>query len=46
LVDACAAWFAPIEGAYRSAGAIAGRPPVPDGADAQTRLLAMFGRQA
>jgi uncharacterized protein (TIGR03086 family) len=46
LVDACAAWFAPIEGAYRSAGAIAARPPVPDGADAQTRLLAMFGRRA
>ncbi len=46
LVDACAAWFAPVEEAYRGAGAIAGRPPVPDGADAQTRLLAMFGRRA
>jgi len=46
LVDACTVWFAPVEEAYRSAGAIAGRPPVPDGADAQTRLLAMFGRRA
>src|SRR6516225_7232437 len=46
LVDACAVWFAPVEAAYRSAGAIAGRPPVPGGADAQTRLLAMFGRRA
>ncbi|MGN6177033.1 MAG: TIGR03086 family metal-binding protein [Streptosporangiaceae bacterium] len=46
LVEACTTWFAPVEAAYRSAGAIAERPPVPDGADAQTRLLAMFGRQA
>jgi len=46
LVEACAAWFAGMEEGYRSAGAIAARPPVPDGADAQTRLLAMFGRQA
>src|SRR5262245_11284419 len=46
LVDACTAWFTPIEGACRSAGAIAARPPVPDGAGAQTRLLAMFGRRA
>jgi hypothetical protein len=35
-----------MEEGYRGAGAIAARPPVPDGADAQTRLLAMFGRQA
>ena len=46
LVEACTTWFAAMEDAYRSAGAIAGRPRVPDGADAQTRLLAMFGRQA
>jgi uncharacterized protein (TIGR03086 family) len=46
LVAACTAWFAPMEDAYRGAGAIAERPPVPDGADAQTRLLAMFGRRA
>lgn len=46
LVGACTAWFTPMEEAYRGAGAIAARPPVPDGADAQTRLLAMFGRRA
>jgi uncharacterized protein (TIGR03086 family) len=46
LVDACAAWFASVEDDYRSAGAIGARPPVPDGADAQARLLAMFGRRA
>jgi uncharacterized protein (TIGR03086 family) len=46
LVAACTTWFAPMEDAYRGAGAIAARPSVPDGADAQTRLLAMFGRQA
>ena len=45
LVDGCTTWFAALEDAYRSAGAIAGRPPVPDGADAQIRLLAMFGRR-
>ena len=45
LVEGCTTWFAALEDAYRSAGAIAGRPPVPDGADAQIRLLAMFGRQ-
>src|SRR6266536_1247834 len=37
LVEACTTWFAALEDAYRSAGAIAERPPVPDGADAQTR---------
>jgi uncharacterized protein (TIGR03086 family) len=46
LVDACTTWFAAMEDAYRGAGAIAARPPVPGGADAQTQLLAMFGRQA
>jgi uncharacterized protein (TIGR03086 family) len=46
LVGACTAWFTAMEEAYRSAGAIAARPPVSDGADAQTRLLAMFGRRA
>jgi uncharacterized protein (TIGR03086 family) len=45
LVDGCTTWFAALEDAYRSAGAIAGRPPIPDGADAQIRLLAMFGRR-
>jgi uncharacterized protein (TIGR03086 family) len=45
LVDACAQWFTAMEDAYRSGGSIAERPPVPDDADAQTRLLAMFGRR-
>jgi len=44
LVEACAAWFAPIEGAYRAAGAIGPRPELPPDADPQARLLAMFGR--
>ena len=39
-------WFGPNEDAYRAAGAIGPRVPVPDDADAQTRLLAMFGRAA
>ena len=46
LVGACSDWFTALEDAYRSAGAIAGRPAIGAGADAQTRLLAMFGRQA
>jgi uncharacterized protein (TIGR03086 family) len=46
LIEPCATWFAAVENAYRSAGAIAERPPVPAGADAQTRLLAQFGRRA
>jgi len=46
LVDACAAWFEQMEAVYRGGGVIADRPDVPDGADAQTRLLAAFGRQA
>jgi hypothetical protein len=35
-----------VEDAYRSAGAIAARPPVPGDADAQMVLLARFGRHA
>lgn len=46
LVTSCATWFEAVEDAYRSAGAIAARPPVPGDADAQTLLLARFGRQA
>jgi uncharacterized protein (TIGR03086 family) len=46
LVDVCRAWFADIADAYRSAGAVAPRPPVPADADAQTQLLADFGRSA
>ena len=46
LVASCATWFQTMEDGYRSAGAIAARPPVPDDADAQTVLLARFGRYA
>jgi len=46
LVASCANWFDATEDAYRSAGAIAARPPVPGHADAQTVLLARFGRCA
>jgi len=46
LVTSCAAWFDATEEAYRSAGVIAARPPVPGDADAQTLLLARFGRRA
>jgi uncharacterized protein (TIGR03086 family) len=46
LVDACATWFASMEDHYRSIGAIGLRPDLPAGADAQTRLLAAFGRTA
>ena len=46
LVASCASWFEAMEDAYRSAGAIAARPPVPGHADAQTLLLARFGRRA
>jgi len=42
----CAAWFEPMEEAYRSAGAIGVRPQVPGQADPQTLLLACFGRRA
>jgi uncharacterized protein (TIGR03086 family) len=46
LVAVCAGWFDAVEEAYRGAGAIAARPPVPDDAGAQTVLLARFGRSA
>jgi uncharacterized protein (TIGR03086 family) len=46
LVAACATWFTAVEDAYRSAGEIAVPPPVPDHPDAQTLLLARFGRRA
>jgi uncharacterized protein (TIGR03086 family) len=46
LVAACAGWFATQEDAYRQAGVIGPRVPMPDGADTQSRLMAMFGRQA
>jgi uncharacterized protein (TIGR03086 family) len=45
LVESCATWFEAMEDGYRSAGAIAIRPPVPGHADAQTLLLTRFGRR-
>jgi len=45
LVEACSAWFAEREDAYRSAGAIGDRPPGDGGDDdPQSRLLRAFGR--
>jgi len=44
LVAAVAGWFAEREAAYRSSGAIGEPGPLPDGAGAQDRLLAAFGR--
>lgn len=44
LRDAIAEWFAPNEGAYRQFGVVGPKPSVADDADAQTRLLAAFGR--
>jgi len=46
LVASCGTWFDAMEDAYRSAGAIAPRPPVPSDGNAQTLLLARFGRSA
>jgi ketosteroid isomerase-like protein len=43
-VDRCAAWFPLRERAYREAGSIGPRVPRSDDADAQSRLLAAFGR--
>jgi uncharacterized protein (TIGR03086 family) len=45
LVDFSAREFAAQEDSYRASGSIAERPEIPAGADPQTRLLAMFGRQ-
>lgn len=44
LVGACAAWFDQHEQAWRDAGAIGPRATVSPDADAQTDLLARFGR--
>jgi hypothetical protein len=46
LVDFSVDEFISQEESYRASGAIAERPTVSDGADAQTRVLAMFRRQA
>jgi uncharacterized protein (TIGR03086 family) len=46
LVQACSSWFREREELYRAGGAIAPRPELPAGADAQAQLLAAFGRRA
>ncbi|HEX6255979.1 MAG TPA: TIGR03086 family metal-binding protein [Euzebyales bacterium] len=46
LVTACADWFDAVEETYRRAGVVGRREPVAVDADAQTRLLARFGRSA
>jgi len=45
LVAEVADWFVGVEVLYRSGGAIADRPDVPADADAQTKLLANYGRK-
>ena len=45
-VAACTAWFDQHEHEWRQRGAIGDPAPIPEHADAQTRLLARFGRQA
>jgi len=45
MVDACAIWFAGMAEVYRAGGAVGPRPDVPADADAQTKLLADFGRR-
>ena len=44
LVRAALDWFGPNEDAYRAAGLIGPRPPLPAGADDLATLLAAFGR--
>jgi uncharacterized protein (TIGR03086 family) len=46
LVTALAAWFSGVADVYRQGGAVGPRPNVPEDADAQTKLLADFGRVA
>lgn len=45
LVAACTAFFDQAEDVYRQAGFVGPRTPAPEGADAQTLLLARFGRK-
>jgi uncharacterized protein (TIGR03086 family) len=45
-VEAVSAFLGPLAEAWRSAGAFGEAVPVDDGADAQTRLLALTGRRA
>jgi uncharacterized protein (TIGR03086 family) len=45
LVQTCSAWFDDREATYREWQVVGARASVPADADAQTRLLAAFGRQ-
>lgn len=45
VVDDVSRWFTEAEDGYRAAGAVGPQVPVDPGADAQTRLLARFGRR-
>jgi uncharacterized protein (TIGR03086 family) len=45
VITEVAEWFVGAEEAYRAAGAIGPRVPIAPDADAQTRLLAQFGRR-
>lgn len=45
LLEPVAAWYEEREAMYREAGAVGERIDVPEAADAQTRLLAAFGRR-
>jgi uncharacterized protein (TIGR03086 family) len=46
LVQACSTWFREREELYRAGGSIGPRPELPPSPDAQTELLAAFGRSA
>jgi len=46
LVDLCASWFSRVADQALRAGVVGPALPVPETADAQTRLLADFGREA
>ena len=46
LVQACATWFKEREELYRGSGAVGPRAELSADADAQTELLAAFGRRA
>lgn len=44
LIDAVATWFEPVRQEYRAHGLVGPRPPLPEPAEAQAHLLALFGR--
>jgi ketosteroid isomerase-like protein len=44
LIDAVTAWFAPVRRVYQAHGLVGPHSPLTEPAEAQARLLAMFGR--